>query len=85
METVSVGAVMTEVITEEMDQIKKLIAHTVATRNLLKNEMEEWYNRFPSERFVKLDNLIMIDGMLSELDSNYKRLWDYHNKKTSDL
>ena len=85
MATVSVGAVMTEVITEEMDQIKKLIAHTVATRSLLKNEMEEWYNRFPSERFVKLDNLIMIDGMLSELDSNYKRLWDYHNRQTSDL
>lgn len=74
------GAVMNEIITEEMKQIKMLIANTVAQRNALKDEMQEWYERFPTERFVKLDNLITIDGMLSELDSNYKRLWDFHNK-----
>ncbi len=76
----NVGAVMNEIITEEMNQIKMLIANTVAKRSALKDEMQEWYDRFPTERFVKLDNLITIDGMLSELDSNYKRLWDFHNK-----
>ena len=81
VETVNVGAVMAEIITEEMNQVKMLIANTVATRNALKDEMQEWYERFPTQRFVKLDNLIMIDSMLSELDSNYKRLWDFHNAK----
>ncbi|MEN8728050.1 MAG: hypothetical protein ABF276_08825 [Sulfurovum sp.] len=71
---------MNEIITEEMQQVKMLIANTVAQRNALKNEMQEWYERFPSERFSKLDNLITIDSMLSELDSNYKRLWDFHNQ-----
>lgn len=74
------GAAMTEIITEEMQQIKMLIANTVAQRNALKTEMQEWYDRFPTERFARLDNLITIDGMLSELDSNYKRLWDFHNQ-----
>lgn len=71
---------MNEIITEEMNQIKLLIANTVAKRSRLKDEMQEWYDRFPTERFAKLDNLITIDGMLSELDSNYKRLWDFHNR-----
>lgn len=76
----NVDVVMNEIITEEMQQVKMLIANTVAQRNALKNEMQEWYERFPSERFSKLDNLITIDSMLSELDSNYKRLWDFHNQ-----
>lgn len=71
---------MNEIITEEMNQIKMLIANTVAQRSALKDEMQEWYERFPAARFAKLDNLISIDGMLSELDSNYKRLWDFHNR-----
>jgi len=72
---------MNEIITEEMKQIKMLIANTVAQRNAIKDEMHEWYERFPTERFTKLDNLITIDGMLSELDSSYKRLWDFHNNR----
>lgn len=74
------GVVMNEIITEEMQQIKMLIANTMAQRNALKSEMQEWYERFPKERFARLDNLITIDGMLSELDSHYKRLWDFHNQ-----
>jgi len=72
---------MDEIITEEMKEIKMLIANTVAERNAIKDEMQEWYERFPTERFIKLDNLITIDGMLSELDSSYKRLWDFHNNR----
>ncbi len=79
-EAVNVSVFMNEIITEEMNQIKMLIANTVAQRSALKDEMQEWYERFPTERFAKLDNLISIDGMLSELDSNYKRLWDFHNR-----
>lgn len=80
--TVNVGAAMNEIITEEMKQIKMLIANTIAQRNAIKDEMQEWYERFPAERFAKLDNLIAIDGMLSDLDSHYKRLWDFHNSNT---
>jgi hypothetical protein len=76
-----VGAAMTEIITEEMLQLKQLIMKTISKRETLKDEMTEWYTRFPNERFAKLDNLIVIDSMLSELDSNYKRLWDFHNRK----
>lgn len=75
------GAAMTEIITEEMHQLKQIIMKTISKRESLKDEMTEWYTRFPNERFAKLDNLIVIDSMLSELDSNYKRLWDFHNRK----
>lgn len=70
---------MTEIITDEMHQLKQLIIKTVSKRKTLKDEMSQWYEKNPGERFVKLDNLITIDNMLSELDSNYKRLWDFHN------
>ncbi|MCB5272408.1 MAG: hypothetical protein LHW56_11285 [Candidatus Cloacimonetes bacterium] len=75
------GAAMSEIITEEMYQLKQLIMQTISKRETLKDEMNEWYNRFPNERFAKLDNLIVIDSMLSELDNNYKRLWDFHNRQ----
>lgn len=78
---VNAGAAMGEIITEEMHQLKQLIIQTISKRETLKDEMTEWYTRFPNERFAKLDNLIVIDSMLSELDSNYKRLWDFHNRK----
>lgn len=78
---VNAGAAMTEIITEEMLQLKQLIMKTISKRESLKDEMTEWYTRFPNEKFAKLDNLIVIDSMLSELDSNYKRLWDFHNRK----
>lgn len=71
---------MTEIITEEMQQLRQLIIETVSKRKSLKDEMSQWYEQFPAERFAKLDNLIVIDNMLSQLDSNYKRLWDFHNR-----
>lgn len=70
---------LNEVITPEMTQIKYMIAETVARREALKSEMQEWYERFPNERFAKLTDLIAVDGVLSQLDSHYKRLWDHHN------
>jgi len=72
---------MTEVITQEMQEIRRLIAETVAKRNALKAEMQEWYERFPSERFAKLKDLIAVDGVLSQLDTHYKLLWDFHNAR----
>ncbi len=74
------GAVMAEIITEEMRQLRELIMKTVSKREQLKEEMSDWYERFPTERFAKIDNLIVIDTMLSHLDDNYKRLWDFYNK-----
>ena len=74
---------MTEIITDEMHQLKELIIQTISKRERLKYEMEEWYNRFPQERFAKVDNLIIVDSMLSQLDSHYKRLWDFHNKSNT--
>jgi uncharacterized protein len=76
---------VSEIITEEMHQLKQLIIDTVSRRESIKQEMEEWYARFPNERFVKIDNLMVIDGMLSELDSHYKRLWDFHNQRNGAL
>jgi hypothetical protein len=70
-----------EVVTEEMQQIRNMIIRTVSQREALKSEMQEWYERFPGTRFGKLDKLANIDAMLSQLDSNYKRLWDYYNAK----
>ena len=72
---------MTEIITKEMDEIRKLIAETVAKREALKAEMQEWYERFPNERFEKFKDLIATDGVLSQLDTHYKLLWDFHNAR----
>lgn len=71
-------AAMTEIITSEMEEIRRLIVETVAKRNALKTEMAQWYEAH-SKRFERANELITVDSTLSELDSHYKRLWDYHN------
>ncbi|MBN2869438.1 MAG: hypothetical protein JXK04_00620 [Campylobacterales bacterium] len=72
---------MKETITAEMEEIRNLIVATVARRNLLKQEMEKWYAGAANQRFEQTNELITVDATLSELDSHYKRLWDYHNTK----
>ena len=72
---------MTEIITREMHEIRSLIAETVAKREALKIEMQEWYERFPNERFGRMRDLIAVDGVLSQLDTHYKHLWDFHNAR----
>lgn len=62
-----------------MEEIRRLIVETVAKRNALKVEMETWYENNPNGRFTRSTELITVDSTLSELDSHYKRLWDYHN------
>lgn len=69
---------MNEIITSEMNEIRRLIAETFAKRDLLKIEMEKWYEKNTS-RFEYINELMTVDSTLSELDSHYKRLWDYHN------
>jgi hypothetical protein len=71
---------MEYIITAEMEEIRHLIAQTAANRNALKIEMEEWY-KTNTKRFNRTNELIIVDSTLSELDSHYKRLWDYHNAK----
>ncbi|MDO9305375.1 MAG: hypothetical protein Q7T77_08575 [Sulfuricurvum sp.] len=73
---------MEYIITSEMEEIRQLIAQTAAKRNVLKIEMEKWYES-NNKRFDRTNELITVDSTLSELDSHYKRLWDYHNKKVS--
>jgi len=73
---------MEYIITSEMEEIRQLIAQTAAKRNVLKIEMENWYET-NNKRFDRTNELITVDSTLSELDSHYKRLWDYHNKKVS--
>lgn len=77
--TTATDAPTDEIVTSEMTELRHMIADTFARRNALKKEMEEWFDRFPGERFAKLGDLIAIDGVLSELDSRYKMLWDFHN------
>lgn len=73
------GAAMSEVISKEMEQIRAMIIDTVAKRNQLKQEMQEWYESNPTSRFERGNELITVDASLSSLDSHYKRLWDYYN------
>jgi len=72
-----------EVITPEMSEIRTLIMRTVAKRNALKAEMEDWYETHSGERYDRASDLMLVDGILSELDLRYKTLWDYHNKAVS--
>ena len=79
-----VDAAMTEeVVTEEMQQVRHMIANTVAKREALKAEMQEWYERSSNERFSKIKDIIAIDNVLCELDTHYKTMWDFHNKRHS--
>lgn len=64
-----------------MQEIKTLIAKVFAKRDALKKEMQIWYETHTGERFDRSSDLMLVDGMLSELDMRYKALWDYHNKK----
>jgi len=73
---------MEYIITAEMEEIRQLIAQTATKRNILKIEMENWYET-NNKQFDRTNELITVDSTLSELDSHYKRLWDYHNAKVS--
>ncbi len=75
----SADAIMAEVITPEMQQVRALIAQTVAKREQLKKEMRIWFETFPNQRFDKFKDLILTDSTLSQLDTHYKHLWDFHN------
>jgi hypothetical protein len=82
-ERVNAGVPMTEIITPEMEEIRHMIVQTVAKRNALKQAMQEWYATRSSERFSRSSELITVDSTLSQLDSHYKRLWDYHNTRSN--
>ncbi len=72
-----------EVITPEMEEIRTMIAETVSKRNILKEKMQEWFEKNPKKHFPQMKELILTDSTLSELDSHYKKLWDYKNSKTA--
>lgn len=64
--------------TTDMSNLKQQIAEVVAQRERLKSEMEQWYQR-GLYRYPKLNELELLDQRLSQLDSQYKRLWDARN------
>ncbi len=70
-----------EIVTSEMKEIRAMIANTVSKRNSLKSEMQDWYEKYPTNHFPKMNELILTDSTLSKLDSHYKKLWDYNNTK----
>jgi hypothetical protein len=70
---------MNEIVTPEMEQIRTMIVETVAKREFLKKQMKDWYENNPNKKFHEFKDLIVIDSVLSELDSHYKRLWDINN------
>ena len=74
---------MAEVITSEMEEIRSAIAMAYAKRDNLKHEMQLWYDENPRRHFKGLEDLMRLDNDLSKLDSQYKRLWDYYNVKSS--
>ena len=73
---------MKENITAEMEEIRRLIVETVAKRNAIKLDMEQWYQN-NNERYDRTNELMTVDSTLSQLDSHYKRLWDYHNHRSN--
>ncbi len=75
------GAIMAEVITREMEQLRHMIAQTVAKRESLKKEMNAWFEQNPCSRFERSGELMLTDSTLSQLDTHYKRLWDFHNNR----
>lgn len=58
-----------------------MIAQTVAKRESLKKEMQAWFEQHPSGRFERSGELMLTDSTLSQLDTHYKRLWDFHNNR----
>lgn len=60
----------------EMDWIKVAIADTVARREDIKLQMEQWFNGRNKGRFPYQAELAQLDDQLSHLDTQYKRLWD---------
>lgn len=68
-----------EVITPQMQEIRKMIIATIAKRELLLADMKRWYQKSQGNRYLKLGDLAVVDQTLSNLDTQYKRLWEYYN------
>ena len=64
---------------EELDNLKAQIATVYSLREHLKQSISEG-SILPRHGFRELNKL---DAELSSLDSEFKQLWDFHNKKTS--
>lgn len=67
---------VTDIAVETMQQKKDSIARLYKERDSLKQKMNNWYQQTSDKRFPEYDHLESIDQQLSELDSQYKRMWD---------
>jgi uncharacterized protein (DUF4213/DUF364 family) len=63
----------------KLDSIKKQIAEVVTKRDHLKSELEAWQSGVSMSPLPRVRELETLDRQLSELDSQYKRLWDSRN------
>jgi len=61
---------------KEMHWLKNGIADLVARREILKHEMQHWYNGTRKGRFPKWRELERLELDLSRMDSQFKRQWD---------
>ncbi|MEJ2059340.1 MAG: DUF364 domain-containing protein [Gammaproteobacteria bacterium] len=60
----------------EMNWVRSTISDLVGYRERLKHEMEAWYTAPGRGTFPRAEELLRLDRELSELDSQFKRLWD---------
>ena len=68
-----------QTITPEMEELRSQIVTVVTRRDLLKEQMESWYETNPGKPCPHLRELDNVDAALSKLDSAYKVLWDQYN------
>jgi len=69
----------------EMESMKAEIAELAKQRGLLKEQMERWYAGAHSGSFPGRESLEQVDRELSQLDSQYKRLWDARFGKAANV
>jgi len=60
----------------EMTWVRSMISDLVDYRERLKNEMEAWYAGPWRGTFPRAEELLRLERELSELDVQFKRLWD---------
>jgi len=67
----------------KLDSIKKQITEVVTKRDHLKLEIESWQAGLQINPLPRVRDLEALDKELSLLDSQYKRLWDSRNPRSS--
>lgn len=67
---------------DEGERLRGAIAAVAARRDALKRSMEAWYGS-GNRRFPGAGELAVVDTLLSELDTRFKRCWDSQSRPRS--